>query len=122
MITPKEAFDAIKVLWPGTITITKSERSDLVRVLSADEEPYRKALGDWIDWGNTSAYPAPEPKWRDAKPEDLRYPFRVARFRDLSDEPWLTHKLHGITDTKFRAWPYLAGNGSFYSLCQVVDE
>jgi len=63
MITPKQAYEAAKVLWPGMEKLEEAAGSftvtgDIQRVS--------------IDWGDTDQYPLPEPEWVDAVfPDDV---------------------------------------------------
>lgn len=63
----------------------------------------------------------PEPKWRDARPEDLTYPNKAARFRDHDSDMWENGTLVGIAyrgDTL--VWVDMA---SFhYWQCQVQED
>ena len=62
---------------------------------------------DSFDW-------KPEPKWRDARPEDLTYPHKAVRFRDHDGDMWEHGKLVGIAyrgsnpvwidEVKFHYW------------------
>lgn len=74
-ITPQQAFEAARVLWPGVAFIRRGRHAwslkhgDFVDVL--------------IDWPvGVTQWPMPLPEWRDAKfPEDFG---KVARFKNGS--------------------------------------
>jgi hypothetical protein len=119
MITPKEAFDAIKVLWPTTTAIARSELGNVLLVISPSE-PYKQSFGVSVAWGTEVMYPKPEPKWRDAKPEDVCYPFKEARFRDRDHHGWVMGRLCGYATNATAKWVY--DRGAAFYLCQVRDE
>jgi hypothetical protein len=56
-ITPKQAFEAAKVLWPEVRRIERNGEDGWL-VVGANR-------GN-IDWGDTDQYPLPEPEWVDA--------------------------------------------------------
>jgi len=65
-ITPKQAYEAAKVLWPSIVTIKKWKD-----VGWTSDAPAR-VWDQVIDWGDTDQYPPPEPEWVDAVfPDDV---------------------------------------------------
>jgi len=86
-ITPKEAFEAIQVLWPSIVTIKKWKD-----VGWTSDAPAR-VWDQVIDWGDTDQYPLPEPEWVDAVfPQDVG---KQGRFRNDSDESWVHGQIRG---------------------------
>jgi hypothetical protein len=84
MITPKQAYEAAKVLWPGTRSITKYDEDDCI---------FHGPMSVSIDWGDTDQYPLPEPEWVDAVfPDDVG---KQGRFRNDSDESWVHGQIRG---------------------------
>jgi len=61
----------------------------------------------------------PEPKWRDARPEDLTYPFKEARFRDNGSD-WTLGQFAGYFPSLSYPWTNKTGAG--WKHCQVKDE
>jgi hypothetical protein len=84
MITPKQAYEAAKVLWPGIVTIKKWKD-----VGWTSDAPAR-VWDQVIDWGDTDQYPLPEPEWVDAVfPQDVG---KEGRFGTYGKNGWA----HGI--------------------------
>jgi len=62
-ITPKQAFEAAKVLWPDTRSLTRYGKNECI---------FHGSMTVDIDWGDTDQYPLPEPEWVDAVfPDDV---------------------------------------------------
>jgi hypothetical protein len=77
MITPKQAYEAAKVLWPGVVTIKKWKD-----VGWTSDAPAR-VWDQPIDWGDTDQYPLPEPEWVDAVfPDDVGKEGRLSNNKD----------------------------------------
>ena len=71
---------------------------------------------DSFDW-------KPEPKWRDARPEDIQFPNKIARFRSSACPVW--ERKAGLNGTTFRCdgkrlWVTEAGG--YYGECQVQED
>ena len=70
MITPQQAYEAAKVLWPD-LTLIKKFNGDGCTV--PVKSPFE------IDWGDIDQYPLPEPEWVDAVfPQDVGKPCRIS--------------------------------------------
>jgi hypothetical protein len=121
MITPKEAFDAIKVLWPKVVKIVKAQEFGWSGIEEGTTYGPGGSSGAPIDWAGTTEYPIPEPKWRDAKPEDVVYPGKPARFRDATDSGWSGGVLAGCCDVLGYKW-LRKSNGTLWKYCQVEDK
>lgn len=120
MLTPQQAFEHIKVLWPDT---TKIEHCDGHEVkIIEDNNKFIYLLIKNIEWTHPQQYPfPPEIKWRDAKPEDVCFPFKEARFRDHNYESWVEgFKLHGWF--KGLTEPWYDKDAVAWQFCQVKDE
>ena len=73
-ITPKQAYEAAKVLWPETRSITKYDEDDCI---------FHGPMSVTIDWGDTDQYPPPEPEWVDAVfPQDVGKEGRLSNNKD----------------------------------------
>ena len=69
---------------------------------------------DGFDW-------KPEPKWRDARPEDAVRPCRSARFRDTGNDDWQPGMLSGFSySEKHDLWEQ--DGMVWWKVCQVKDE
>ena len=119
-ISPKKAFEAIKILWPRTRNIKRVGSGGWKRIDAAGSLEDGGKLGETIDWGTVTEYPAPEPKWRDARPGDVRQRGIEARFRDFDSNPWDEGVLLGCDFSAEYAWK-CKGVGQ-YKYCQVKDE
>jgi hypothetical protein len=106
MITPKQAYEAAKVLWPD---VERIEQASTRWILKGHTQSVQ------IDWGDTDQYPPPEPEWVDAvMPDDWG---KEARFGDDKKE-WLPGMISGysaLPDRSFRWW----SGFSVYKFCQV---
>ena len=74
VITPKQAYEAAKILWPGAAYIRKTPLGWQAMEIHADGRAYAITYGSGvtIDWGDTDQYPLPEPEWVDAVfPQDV---------------------------------------------------
>lgn len=73
-ITPKQAFDAIKVLYPDSIGIAKTSDPKTAQLLPPNETPayarMKFSADVEIDWGTQTQYP--ETVYRDATINDLK--------------------------------------------------
>jgi hypothetical protein len=77
MITPQQAYEAAKVLWPSIVTIKKWKD-----VGWTSDAPAR-VWDQVIDWGDTDQYPPPEPEWVDAVfPDDVGKEGRLSNNKD----------------------------------------
>jgi hypothetical protein len=77
MITPQQAYEAAKVLWPSIVTIKKWKD-----VGWTSDAPAR-VWDQVIDWGDTDQYPLPEPEWVDAVfPDDVGKEGRLSNNKD----------------------------------------
>lgn len=113
-ITPQQAFEAAKTLWPNA----QSVRNDLDRISVYNGKTWHQCGDAKVEWpkGVDRWPPLPEPKWRDARmPEDYG---KEARFRD-GTEDWVEGRLCGQCDGDFR-WVKHSGTG--WKQCQVRDE
>lgn len=121
-LTPKEAFEAVKKLWPEATRIIQSKgrywRAPGICV--SIEYSIDHAAG--IDWGTTTEYPLPEPKWRDARPEDVKADRLEARFKNTQDRDWKTCFLAGYSNLATRGRMFESSHGTWFDECQVRDE
>jgi hypothetical protein len=91
MITPKQAYEAAKVLWPETSHIRRA--SSTIGFIYSNRTDYIAASVQPINWGDTDQYPLPEPEWVDAVfPQDVG---KEGRFRNDSDESWVHGQIRG---------------------------
>ena len=121
MTTPQQVFEALKVLYPTLKTIEARVESNVVVFITASGT-IRRLEGTCINWGTASQYPPPEPKWRDAKPSDLQWPPKKARFYDSTTEKYfIVGTLNGYTPDR-DDWQWYAEDGTPYKYCQVIDE
>ena len=82
MITPKQAYEAAKVLWPDLKCIEKNHGAYWATPI--DSVP--------IDWGDTDQYPPPEPEWVDAVfPDDVGKEGRLSNNKDA----WTCEMIRG---------------------------
>jgi hypothetical protein len=102
-ITPKQAFEAAKVLWPEVRRIERNGEDGWL-VVGANR-------GN-IDWGETDQYPLPEPEWVDAVfPQDVG---KQGRFSRDIDGPWV----HGQIRGQWEGEKWINGFCTF-KFCQV---
>jgi hypothetical protein len=116
-ITPKEALEAIQVLWPGTTSLQKHALGWYAMEIRADGRYSAITYGSGvpIDWGDTDQYPLPEPEWVDAvMPDDWG---KDARFGDDKKE-WLPGMISGYSVLPDRSFCWWSGF-SVYKFCQV---
>jgi hypothetical protein len=95
MITPQQAYEAAKVLWPETSSLQKHALGWYAMQIHADGRYSAITYGSGvaIDWGDTDQYPPPEPEWVDAVfPDDVG---KQGRFRNDSDESWVHGQIRG---------------------------
>jgi len=86
MITPQQAYEAAKVLWPSIVTIKKWKD-----VGWTSDAPAR-VWDQVIDWGDTDQYPLPEPEWVDAVfPDDVGKEGRLSNNKDA----WTCEMIRG---------------------------
>lgn len=85
MITPKQAYEAIKILHPDTHRITAyANRTQWLHQLFSTGSFSLLSISVDIDWGDTDQYPLPEPEWVDAVfPQDVG---KEGRFSDNGKE------------------------------------
>lgn len=122
LLTPAQAFEHIKDLWPDTVRIIQWRGTNLkVKVL-----PSGIILNLLIDWGNTTEFPLPK-KWRDATIHDIVYPFKEAIFadaesRDLNE--WTpTYELMGILGSSNKSgFRWMDTDGDTWAYCKVLDD
>jgi hypothetical protein len=89
MITPKQAYEAAKVLWPNTSHVKKLASVGFIHIDNTDHIP---ASISTIDWGNETRYPPPEPEWVDAVfPDDVGKEGRLSNNKDA----WTYEKIRG---------------------------
>ena len=75
MITPKQAYEAAKVLWPDVERIEQSSTRWILKGCTQSAK---------IDWGDTDQYPPPEPEWVDAVfPQDVGKEGRFSNDRNF---------------------------------------
>jgi len=97
-ITPKQAYEAAKVLWPNVKELKKNGMFSL-------------GIGADIDWGDTDQYPPPEPEWVDAVfPQDVG---KQGRFSD-DGKAWNSGMIRGQKQNGL----WILGSYSF-RICQV---
>jgi hypothetical protein len=87
MITPKQAYEAAKVLWPGTTKLQKHPLGWYAMEIHTDGRASAITYGSGvpIDWGDTDQYPLPEsePEWVDAVfPDDVGKEGRLSNNKD----------------------------------------
>lgn len=115
-ITPKQAFEAIKILHPETHRITAyTKRTQWLHQWFSTGSFSLFSISVDIDWGDTDQYPLPEPEWVDAvMPYDWG---KDARFGDDKTQ-WAEGMISGystLPDRSFRWW----SGFSVYKFCQV---
>jgi hypothetical protein len=105
-ITPQQAYEAAKLLWPGVRFVRKS-------LNYGGKDFYVEGnLRTEIDWGDTDQYPPPEPEWVDAVfPDDVG---KQGRFRDRDDGPWIESEIRGLW--RDGGW---IGRSHVWRFCQV---
>jgi hypothetical protein len=112
-ITPQQAYEAAKVLWPDTSHIRRA--SSTIGFIYSNRTDYIAASVQPIDWGDTDQYPLPEPEWVDAvMPDDWG---KEARFGHDKKEwsPGMISGYSALPDRSFRWW----SGFSVYKFCQV---
>lgn len=118
-LTPKEAFEAVKKLWPKVAKIVRKADTMWEGVEENGSYGPMGSTGEPVNWDNTTEYPVPAPKWRDACPEDLTWPFKEARFRDNNTE-WTLGQLAGYFPSI--SYPWADKSSATWRKCQVRDE
>jgi hypothetical protein len=94
MITPQQAYEAAKVLWPGTTSLQKHALGWYAMQIHTDGRASAITYGSGvpIDWGDTDQYPLPEPEWVDAVfPDDVG---KQGRFRN-NGKYWVEDQICG---------------------------
>lgn len=114
-ITPEQAFNAAKVLWPNLAKIQWQVSGVIVRF---DDSGIVTVHGSQIDWPEgVTQWPMPE-KWRDAKmPEDWG---KAARFRDTGLTWRIGRTIAGLAANL--TGPWIDSNGAHWMHCQVRDD
>jgi hypothetical protein len=107
-ITPKQAYEAAKVLWPDATKVQK--RSDMTSMFCQNGR-VSLIIDAKIDWGDTDQYPPPEPEWVDAVfPDDVGKQGRVSNNR----EAWYEGMIRGRNEGG-----YWMVRNTTWKLCQV---
>ena len=84
MITPQQAYEAAKVLWPRLEGIKKTDGPNVISICG---------INCLVEWGNETQYPPPPEEWVDAVfPDDVG---KQGRFRNDSDESWVHGQIRG---------------------------
>jgi len=110
-ITPKQAFEAAKVLWPSLTSIIKYEEGGWTGHTDTNWE-FVRGYDSVVDWGDTDQYPLPEPEWVDAVfPQDVG---KEGRFSRDIDGPWV----HGQIRGQWEGEKWINGFCTF-KFCQV---
>lgn len=113
-ITPQQAFEAAKILWPDATHIGKCKI----------DEWYIPGLSERVkvEWpSNINRWPLPEPKWRDATIQDF-VDGCDARFSTSASDP--RHFVTGVIAGHSREtgrWQR-ADFGDWYPFCQVLER
>lgn len=117
-ITPQQAYEAVKVLWPEAVFIRRGDGASYWIDVHYSQGINRLIAASFVDWPEgVHRWPMPEPKWRDATfPGDYGKP---ARFRDAVDETWIESKLCGFNMTYSL---YYSESNSMWRYCQVRDD
>ena len=103
MITPQQAYEAAKVLWPD---VERIEQASTRWILKGHTQAVK------IDWGDTDQYPLPEPEWVDAVfPDDVG---REGRFGTYGNNGWA----HGIIRGQLGNGKWIGANYE-WRFCQV---
>lgn len=111
-ITPKQAFDAIKVLYPDSIGIARTGDPETVELLPPNETPSYARMKFYaaveIDWGTQTQYPTTV--YRDPTPQDAINGVQ-AEFSSHSDfrNPIAGELTGWVTDKKATWWYRLHG-------------
>jgi hypothetical protein len=112
-ITPKQAYEAAKVLWPGITYLQKHHLGWYAMEFHADGTGICDHLrsGVTIEWGDTDQYPPPEPEWVDAVfPQDVG---KQGRFSDNREE-WYEGMIRGQNEGG-----YWMVRNTTWKFCQV---
>lgn len=84
-ISPEKAFHHASVLFPQ---ITHIKRGVLGCFELEAPEGKNPGYQMPIDWGNTTQYPPPAPKFRDVVPADLVWPWPEIRVQEGNTQCW----------------------------------
>ena len=110
-ITPKQAFEAAKVLWPSVSKVCM--RPDMLTMI-VRERRVTILIDAEVDWGDLTQYPPPPEEWRDAVfPDDVG---KKGRFSDLGKE-WHEGTICGRWTSGL--W---IGYATQWKFCQVKKE
>lgn len=109
-LTPQEAFECYKTLYPNATEIRKTS------------DGYTAQLGDGkhvINWGNTTEYP-PRQRWRVPTDNDKG---KKCRCKHKHDDEWKYERVF-ITEFegKFLAKVVADNSKTSYAMCEVIDE
>ena len=125
-ITPQQAFDAIRVLYPNAKSLHDELNSGGAYFWNDGVENHRFQCEAEIDWPEGVAeWPVPVVKWRTAAVDDVNPRNPVpCRARDSTQREWhQEYVLLGVDDRS--AYPFTAkGNGSqssSWKYCEVID-
>jgi len=124
MISPKEAFEAVKVLWPEVTAIVKPRYTSAATIDLQSTNPKISCLHSLneVDWGALTQYPPPALKWRPATKEDACRAIMEggieARFRDITTGVWIEGYLTGYNNVASCPW---RTRSSAWTYCEVRD-
>jgi hypothetical protein len=117
-ITPQQAYEAAKVLWPGATRVLRKGSTGFIYF--GGDTYIAAEIANRIEWPKgVDQWPAPEPKWRDATFDDL-IAERPARFAYGFDR-WIEDRIGGYKKTGVCRW-LAFDTGVWYERCQVIDE
>ena len=125
MISPQQALDAVKVLWPNTVQI------ELIRgSWNAEGKPAVNGLDQFgnrsgvgfieIEWPDSiHQWPVSVDRWREPKmPQDYG---KKARFSDTGDgDDWIDGTLCGFATNS--VFPWMSEVGSGWKQCLILAE
>jgi len=118
-ITPKQAFDALRILDPRIDKIADKQGC----LLSYNGVYMRQHYGDNIEWPEgVTQWPQPEPQWRVPTDEDaMKRP--KCRVSDSEDKNWNTRTLLAVTK---REKPFITmdemGFNRAYLYCEIKGD
>lgn len=122
MITPKETFEAAKVLYPEAIAIAPY-KGRTVKIIEDAKSIYCEYVDikATIDWGGLTQYPPAEKKWRPATKEDacraiMEGGIECRVWEDISTS-WVKTTLYGY-DASGVSFPWLTEDDG-WEFCEV---